>query len=162
MQAFQDTLVIVLDTVVIVSLYPFTLPDPYHVPLEESCNLCPLSSFTCHPTHARQTTKYNSSGSFGGASLARGGFLWQTQRTLRPSSRQTALGVLLRRASAARRRRLQSDLTSKKAGFAKIHHIYHYASTTGNLLARSASLAWLIIACSISCRSIWSDFFFAR
>ena len=79
MQAFQDTLVIVLDTVVIVSLYPFTLPDPYHVPLEESCNLCPLSSFTCHPTHARQTTKYNSSGSFGGASLARGGSVADTE-----------------------------------------------------------------------------------
>ena len=49
------------------------------------------------------------SGSLGGASLALGGFLWQTQRTIELSSRQTVIGVLLRRAGAALLGRVQSD-----------------------------------------------------
>ena len=53
-----------------------------------------------------------------------GGFRWQTQRTVELSSRQTVLVVLLRRASAALRGRVQSDFALKKAGRAKIYHVY--------------------------------------
>ena len=56
--------------------------------------------------------------SLGGASLALGGFLWQTrtQRTVELNSRQTVLGVLLRRASAALRGRVQSLKGAKLLG----------------------------------------------
>ena len=59
--------------------------------------------------------------------LSLGGFRWQTLRTIQLSSRQTVIGVLLRRASAAAaalQGRVQSDLASKKAGCAKIYHVY--------------------------------------
>ena len=63
-------------------------------------------------------------GNLVGASLSLGGFRWQTHRTVELSSRKTVLGVLLRRASAALRGRVQSDLALKKAGCAKIYHVY--------------------------------------
>ena len=60
---------------------------------------------------------------FGRASLSLGGFRWQTQKTVELSSRQTVSGML-RHTSAALRGRVRSDLALKKAGCAKIYHVY--------------------------------------